>query len=124
MNEHLGIEKGYINTIHAYTADQRLQDAPHKDFTSTILVQELKEYLEIHTESELVTRIKKCMILETSAKDVRYKIDEFLASQPSISDSAVTIFLHLGENYKGTVFQLEQCAYNDASFRIPDQQGY
>jgi glyceraldehyde 3-phosphate dehydrogenase len=26
-----GIEKGFINTIHAYTADQRLQDAPHKD---------------------------------------------------------------------------------------------
>lgn len=26
-----GIEKGYINTIHAYTADQNLQDAPHSD---------------------------------------------------------------------------------------------
>ena len=25
------MEKGYITTIHAYTADQRLQDAPHKD---------------------------------------------------------------------------------------------
>lgn len=26
-----GIESGYVSTIHAYTADQRLQDAPHKD---------------------------------------------------------------------------------------------
>ena len=26
-----GIEKGYINTIHAYTQDQKLQDSPHKD---------------------------------------------------------------------------------------------
>lgn len=26
-----GIEKGYINTIHAYTSDQNLQDAPHSD---------------------------------------------------------------------------------------------
>jgi glyceraldehyde 3-phosphate dehydrogenase (phosphorylating) len=26
-----GIEKGLMTTIHAYTADQRLQDAPHKD---------------------------------------------------------------------------------------------
>lgn len=26
-----GIENGYMMTIHAYTADQRLQDAPHKD---------------------------------------------------------------------------------------------
>lgn len=31
LDAHFGIEKGYINTIHAYTADQRLQDAPHKD---------------------------------------------------------------------------------------------
>jgi glyceraldehyde 3-phosphate dehydrogenase len=31
LHEKFGIEKGYITTIHAYTADQRLQDAPHKD---------------------------------------------------------------------------------------------
>lgn len=31
LHERFGIQKGYINTIHAYTADQRLQDAPHKD---------------------------------------------------------------------------------------------
>jgi glyceraldehyde 3-phosphate dehydrogenase len=31
LNDKFGIEKGYITTIHAYTADQRLQDAPHKD---------------------------------------------------------------------------------------------
>src|SRR5918998_510991 len=31
MNEAVGIERGIMTTIHAYTADQRLQDAPHKD---------------------------------------------------------------------------------------------
>src|SRR5215217_5871757 len=31
LNELVGIEKGLMTTIHAYTADQRLQDAPHKD---------------------------------------------------------------------------------------------
>jgi glyceraldehyde 3-phosphate dehydrogenase len=31
LHEKFGLEKGYITTIHAYTADQRLQDAPHKD---------------------------------------------------------------------------------------------
>ena len=31
LDEHFGIEQGYINTIHAYTADQCLQDGPHKD---------------------------------------------------------------------------------------------
>jgi glyceraldehyde 3-phosphate dehydrogenase len=31
LNDTFGIEKGYITTVHAYTADQRLQDSPHKD---------------------------------------------------------------------------------------------
>lgn len=31
LNDNFGIEKGFITTIHAYTADQRLQDSPHKD---------------------------------------------------------------------------------------------
>ena len=31
FNDSFGIQKGFITTIHAYTADQRLQDAPHKD---------------------------------------------------------------------------------------------
>ncbi len=31
LDKEFGIERGYINTIHAYTADQRLQDAPHRD---------------------------------------------------------------------------------------------
>ena len=31
MHDNFEIQEGFINTIHAYTADQRLQDAPHKD---------------------------------------------------------------------------------------------
>lgn len=31
LNKQFGIEKGLMSTIHAYTADQRLVDAPHKD---------------------------------------------------------------------------------------------
>lgn len=31
LDDHFGIEQGVINTIHAYTADQSLQDAPHSD---------------------------------------------------------------------------------------------
>jgi glyceraldehyde 3-phosphate dehydrogenase len=31
LNEHFGIEHGMMTTIHAYTADQKLQDLPHKD---------------------------------------------------------------------------------------------
>ena len=31
LNDTVGIEHGLMTTIHAYTADQRLQDLPHKD---------------------------------------------------------------------------------------------
>jgi glyceraldehyde 3-phosphate dehydrogenase len=31
INDTVGIERGLMTTIHAYTADQRLQDMPHKD---------------------------------------------------------------------------------------------
>ncbi|HEY4451071.1 MAG TPA: type I glyceraldehyde-3-phosphate dehydrogenase [Solirubrobacteraceae bacterium] len=31
INDTVGIERGLMTTIHAYTADQRLQDLPHKD---------------------------------------------------------------------------------------------
>ncbi len=31
VNDAVGIERGLMTTIHAYTSDQRLQDMPHKD---------------------------------------------------------------------------------------------
>ena len=31
LNDNFGVEGGFLNTIHAYTSDQRLQDSPHKD---------------------------------------------------------------------------------------------
>jgi glyceraldehyde 3-phosphate dehydrogenase len=31
LDDSFGLEKGFMTTIHAYTSDQNLQDAPHKD---------------------------------------------------------------------------------------------
>lgn len=31
LDDAFGIEKGYMTTVHAYTSDQRIQDAPHSD---------------------------------------------------------------------------------------------
>jgi len=31
IDDAFGVEEGFMTTVHAYTADQRLQDAPHKD---------------------------------------------------------------------------------------------
>jgi glyceraldehyde 3-phosphate dehydrogenase len=32
LNDSVGIDRGLMTTIHAYTADQRLQDLPHQDY--------------------------------------------------------------------------------------------
>ena len=31
LDDALGVERGFMTTVHAYTSDQRLQDAPHSD---------------------------------------------------------------------------------------------
>ncbi len=31
LDEAFGLEKGYISTVHAYTSDQKIHDAPHRD---------------------------------------------------------------------------------------------
>ena len=35
LDDAFGVEHGLITTVHAYTADQRLQDSPHKDLRRT-----------------------------------------------------------------------------------------
>lgn len=32
LDDNFGVEHGYMTTVHSYTADQRLVDAPHKDW--------------------------------------------------------------------------------------------
>jgi glyceraldehyde 3-phosphate dehydrogenase len=31
LDQYFGIEKGYVSTVHSYTNDQNLHDAPHRD---------------------------------------------------------------------------------------------
>ncbi len=31
LDDAFGVESGFMTTIHAYTADQRIQDSPHED---------------------------------------------------------------------------------------------
>ena len=96
---------------------------------TTTLVNELKEFLQQSLSVEdrsLAMKISKCIVLETSAQEVCRVLDDLAVewrTSPTLSDTTV-VLLHLGVNERGAGFQLEQCAYNDATFRIPDQKGY
>jgi len=60
-------------------------------------------------------------VLETSVSAARCFLDSL-----SLSKTRGAVMLHLGVCVQEGVtgFRLEECAYNDASFRIPDETGY
>ena len=74
--------------------------------------------------------IRETHILDTSADAAKHGIQgiysrlckDNLNNEYSTKD--VIVMLHLGVNYRGKKMQLEQCAYNDATFRVPDNNGY
>ena len=87
-------------------------------------------------------------IFETSAEDVRQWQDEWFerlsrevergspargggetdseAAAAELCDQGRNdvVLLHLGVHYKAKCFHLESSAFNDASFRVPDERGY
>ncbi|KAL9187275.1 hypothetical protein ACHAXT_001378 [Thalassiosira profunda] len=105
---------------------------------TTVLINRLREAISKEGAKDggavQARNISETHILETSAGHVHEQINKFHArlqsdSGKEASDSPVegaetVIFLHLGVNYKGTKFQLEECAYNDATFRVADERGY
>ena len=93
------------------------------DNPTSILVRHLQDELENNQNNHMY----ETHVLETSAEYVREKISDIYKGlkQSSIEKSKdVIIILHLGVNYRGKVFHLEQCAYNDATFRVADERGY
>jgi pyroglutamyl-peptidase len=101
---------------------------------SNILIRELPSFLEEQPHQgssktpwkhQVKDRIQEMVIVETSAQGATEAMDELARTIAQMQESANKVFcLHLGVNVFGTGYHLEQCAYNDASFRIPDQRGY
>jgi len=85
-----------------------------------------------NTFRHLLSCILSCHAIETSVEAVRSKLDTIhedlmatdLKRNMGTSDGSTVIFIHLGVNDGGEKFHLEQFAYNDASFRCPDERGY
>ena len=90
------------------------------------LVESLATYVEKNHPEIRSDRISTC-ILETSSHAIHNDLDEFLKKvrRSRVSDKNTQIvLLHLGVAATSVSFRLEACAYNDASFRVPDERQY
>lgn len=97
------------------------------DNPTSILVRELPGFLSKRVNAGVVdtdvdlTSCMEALIIETSAEAVRREIGEL---RKKLEPFQSAIVLHLGVNVDGKRFHLEQCAYNDADFRVPDEKGF
>ena len=94
---------------------------------TSMIVNNLIDYLCKEGLSSLASSIRTLPIIQTTADDARTQIDRLekeICEERQRDDSIVYVLLHLGVNVEGESFQLETCAYNEASFRIPDEMGF
>ena len=85
-----------------------------KDNPTKTLVARIRQFVQerVHIESTHV--------FVTAADAVKADLEGLFAC---CDNRKFRVIIHLGVNYKGDRFQLESCAYNNASFRIPDEHG-
>ena len=103
-----------------------------KQNPTKIIAERLIDYLENREEVHEnaidaiapIAALTTALVIETSAGAVREDLDQIFSQHvDSVSDQTV-VFLHLGVNVTANCFNLEKCAYNDATFRVPDERGY
>lgn len=104
LNDNFGIESGYINTIHAYTADQNLQDAPHKDLRRA----------RAAAQSIVPTTTGAAKAVGWVIPDLKGKLDGVATRVPVITGSITDFTVLLKkETDVDTINQLFKAAAND-----------
>jgi pyrrolidone-carboxylate peptidase len=96
---------------------------------TSVIADGLMEYLEQLRIDDPTTMSSMAMnttstVLEVSTVAVKGFLDSLKGPQEMEGCNGFTVLLHLGVHYCGQGFQLETCAYNDATFRIPDERGF
>lgn len=76
------------------------------------------------TTDKATVLVLKTHIFKTAAETVSCELYDLYQAALENPTDAITIMLHLGVNIGSRQFLLEQCAYNDATFRVPDELGY
>ncbi len=97
---------------------------------TTVVVRKIDSYLRSSSSldkthaSNVADQIKECVIVETSVQAVNEELERIQTEYCCNDDNhSKMLLLHLGVG-RSQGFRLESHAYNEATFRIPDQKGY
>ncbi|SFT10138.1 type I glyceraldehyde-3-phosphate dehydrogenase [Mucilaginibacter polytrichastri] len=85
LDKEFGIENGFITTIHAFTADQNLQDAPHKDLRRA----------RAATYSIIPTSTGAAKAIGDVLPELKGKLDGYSYRVPVIDGSVVEMSINL-----------------------------
>ena len=81
LNDAIGIERGLMTTIHAYTGDQNLQDGPHKDLRRA----------RAAAQNIVPTSTGAAKAVSLVLPELKGKLDGFAMRVPTITGSAVDL---------------------------------
>jgi len=85
INDNFGIVKGVINTVHAYTNDQRLADVPHKDWRRS----------RAAAENIIPTSTGAAKAVGKVLPELKGKLDGIASRVPVPDGSVVDLFVEL-----------------------------
>ncbi|UUD36776.1 glyceraldehyde-3-phosphate dehydrogenase [Mycoplasmopsis californica] len=85
LQKHFGIKSGYMTTVHAFTADQNLQDAPHGDLRRA----------RAASQNIVPTTTGAASAIGLVVPEAAGKLDGFALRVPTITGSCVDLTLKL-----------------------------
>jgi len=88
LDEAFGIERGLMTTIHAYTGDQRIQDAPHKDLRRA----------RAAAQNIVPTTTGAAKAVSLVLPNLEGKLDGFAMRVPTITGSATDLTVTAGKD--------------------------
>eukprot|EP00953_Heterococcus_sp_UTEX-ZZ885_P038840 19928-Heterococcus_DN1.PRE.2 len=98
------------------------------DNPTSRLMRELPVYLsQQRKELGEASRVASYTVLEVSTEGASDQLHIILNSGTTAGAGAtngVTVYVHCGVDAKSTCFKLEEYAYNEATFRVPDERNY
>ncbi len=112
LNDSVGVERGLMTTVHAYTNDQRLHDAPHKDYRRA----------RSATQSMIPTKTGAASAIGLVIPELAGKFDGFAIRVPMINVSVVDLTFEASRST--TVEEVNQAVKAAADGKLKNILGY